>query len=202
MKLSFFAAATFVLGFSSSLHAQLGGLIGGEFTLTNISGTYATGGELGLSYATDYGTHYLIGSAFYLEQDDVDEVRTGFGFGDVDAIGVDATGFGVSYRYGFSFFERFEPFIEYGWDFLSSSFDTTDALGNSVNIDGDSSGDHLTVGIIYQLHKDVYLKGSFSFHGITTDLSTTTPGGDALGNLFGDRERLQTSASLGITLKF
>lgn len=73
------------------LHAQLGGIVGGEFSLTNVSGSYTIGGEAGLfSYETDFGTHYLLGRAFYLEQRDITDPASrqsfeldsvGFGFG-------------------------------------------------------------------------------------------------------------------------
>jgi Outer membrane protein beta-barrel domain len=175
--------------------AQIGGVIEGDLSVYDVSGAYSLGQQLGFSYKTEYGTHYLLGSAMYLEQDDSAKILG-------SSIDVDSVGFGLAYRYGFAVSENFEPYIEYGWNRISGSYDMQDALGNTVNFDSVSRGDYLAVGILYQLWKDLHLKAEIGYQGLLRNQSISTPSVDALGNPRLLQDTINLSSSIGITFKF
>jgi len=193
------AIAGFVLT-SPIANADIGGVIEGDFSIYDVSGVYSYGGTFGISYQSEYGTHYLLGSAFYLEQDDRRGQFGGLlGGGGFD---VNSVGFGLAYRYGFSFFENFEPYIEYGWNNISASYNTIDVLGNPVTFEPDSSGDYLAVGILYRFWEDLHLKAEIGYYGLLSDQTIDTPATDAFGNPMVLRETIHLSGTIGISFKF
>ncbi len=130
-----------VLGFTLTIaNADIGGVIEGDFSIYDVSGAYSYGGQFGLSYQSDYGTHYLLGGAFYLEQDDSPNPFGG-------SFDVDSVGFGLAYRYGFSYFKDFEPYLEYGWNHISASYNSTDIFGNPTNLESDNNSVYAERGI-------------------------------------------------------
>lgn len=175
--------------------AQFGGVVEGDFAIYDVSGAYSYGGQFGVSHLTEHGTHYLLGSAFYLEQDDTQSSSS-------EGFDVDSVGFGLAYRYGFSFFKDFEPYIEYGWNNISASYNTTDALGNPSKLEPDNSGDYLAVGILYRLWEDLHLKAEIGCYGLLGDQDIETPTTDSLGNRVLLRDTINLSGSIGLSFKF
>ena len=175
--------------------AQFGGVVEGDFAIYDVSGAYSYGGQFGVSHLTEHGTHYLLGSAFYLEQDDTQSFFS-------EGFDVDSVGFGLAYRYGFSFFKDFEPYIEYGWNNISASYNTTDALGNPSKLEPDNSGDYLAVGILYRLWEDLHLKAEIGCYGLLGDQDIETPTTDSLGNRVLLRDTINLSGSIGLSFKF
>lgn len=188
-------AITIALLTSNIAAAEFGGVIEGDFAIYDVSGAYSNGGQFGVSYRTEHGMHYLLGSAFYLEQDDT---RSSFSEG----FDVDSVGFGLAYRYGFSFFKDFEPYIEYGWNDIVASYNTTDALGNPLKLEPDNSGDYLAVGMLYRLWEDLHLKAEIGYYGLLSDQDIETPTTDSLGNRALLRDTINLSGSIGLLFKF
>ncbi len=175
--------------------AQFGGVIEGDFAIYDVSGAYSYGNQFGVSYRTAHGMHYLLGSTFYLEQDDTQSATS-------EGFEADSVGFGLAYRYGFSFFKDFEPYIEYGWNNISASYNTTDALGNPSKLEPDNSGDCLSVGILYRLWEDLHLKAEIGCYGLLSDQFIETPTTDSLGNRLLLRDTVNLSGSIGLSFKF
>lgn len=175
--------------------ADIGGIIEGDFSIYDVSGAYSQGGQFGISYASEHGTHYLLGGAFFLEQEDS---QSPFG-GDFD---VESAGFGIAYRYEFTSFQDWSPYVEYGWNTISASYNTTDGLGFPMKLESDNSGDYLAVGILYRLWGDLYLKTEIGYYGLLSEQRIDTPIEDALGNPKFAGDTVQFSGSIGISLKF
>lgn len=186
---------SFLILTPNAASAQIGGVVEGDYSVYDVSGAYSYGQQFGISYKTDYGIHYLLGSALYLEQDDTSITST-------TSFDVDSVGFGLAYRYGFSVSEHFEPYIEYGWNTISASYDTQDALGNQLKLESDDSGDYLAVGILYRLWKDLHLKAEIGYYGLFSSQDATTPFVDALGNPRLSNDTIHLSSSIGISFKF
>ncbi len=180
---------------------RLGGIIGANIGTVD-TGLLFAGGELGLSYRSTFGTHYLVGRM------DLHSLSGSGNSSFPPFIGGPSfqyrfTTLRIGYRYGFPGFDDFEPFVEYGWGFSGSKFLTSDALGNPTSIDFSSSGDYFSVGTLYRLTENFYVKGELNAWGLT---SRFTPQGalltDALGNPLIESEEFLISGSIGITFKF
>lgn len=185
--------------------AEFGAILETDSGVYDVGGAYSYGGQFGFSYENDSGTHYILGSAFQIEQDDSsnNDPFGGLGFGTTPQFDDNSTtGFGIAYRYGASFWEKFEPYVEYGWNDFSASYSGINALGQSVTIDADNSGDYLALGALFQLWKNLYLNAEVSYYGILDDSFLGTPTTDALGNLKLNRDTLGLSGKIGLSLKF
>jgi hypothetical protein len=184
-----------VLGLTPAIaNADIGGVIEGDFSIYDVSGAYSYGGQFGLSYQSDFGTHYLLGGTFFLEQGDSPNAFGG-------SFDMDSVGFGLAYRYGFSF-KDFEPYIEYGWNNISASYDSTDVFGNPTELESDNSGDYLAVGILYRLRKDLHLKAEIGVFGLLCDQVIDVPRVDIFGNTRFMQDTVHMSGSIGISFKF
>lgn len=181
--------------------AEVGGILEAGYTIYDNSDVDSYGGQFGLSHLADNGAHYLLVSFFEMNKEATHGGGLG-GLGPAQNQDIDLTGFGLNYRYGLSFFEDFEPYLEYGWKNISKTFNTMDILGNPKQLEVNNYSDHLAVGVMYRVWENLNLNAKISYQGVFSDLIIGTPSSDILGNSILLYDDLNISASISVSIKF
>lgn len=178
---------------------EFGVTIGLDVGIYDSDGLNHFGGSVGFSYESSWGRHYLMLGGGVVAQDGSEEPF--FGFAGPSALTEDARVFSLGYRHGFVVSEKFEPFLELGVSRASWSLNTSDAFGNPAQFSIEEIYPYFSVGLNYQLYKDLYLTGSVSYLIPENSLFGEVTS-DAFGNPVFLENDVSFVAKLGLTLRF